>query len=75
MDFILEDHEIALELKGTVSAKPHHLRGLIAFGDEYKTRRRILVTCDPKPRLYGNKIEILPWKAFLEDLWAGKIIH
>jgi predicted AAA+ superfamily ATPase len=75
VDFILGDHEIALELKGTVSAQPHHLRGLIAFGDEYKTRRRVLVTCDPKPRLLENKIEILPWKVFLDDLWAGKIIR
>jgi len=75
VDFILGDHEIALEIKGTASAQPHHLRGLTAFGEEYKTRRRILVTCDPKPRLYENKIEILPWKVFLEDLWAGKIIR
>jgi uncharacterized protein len=75
VDFILGDHEIALELKGTSSAQPHHLRGLLAFGDEYRTRRRILVTCDPKPRLFESKIEILPWKVFLEDLWAGKIIR
>jgi len=39
------------------------------------TRRRILVTSDPKPLLFENKIEILPWKVFLEDLWAGKIIR
>jgi len=75
VDFILGDHEIALEIKGTASAQPHHFRGLTAFGDEYKTRRRILVTCDPKPRLFESKIEILPWKVFLEDLWAEKIIR
>jgi hypothetical protein len=52
-----------------------HLRGLVAFGDEYKTRRRILVTRDPKPRLYEDKIEILPWRNFLEDLWSAKIMR
>ena len=36
---------------------------------------RLLVTCDPQPRLVRGDIEILPWKIFLEDLWAGKIIH
>jgi predicted AAA+ superfamily ATPase len=75
VDFILGDHEIALEVKGTSFAQPHHLRGLAAFGDEYKIRRRILVTTDPKPRLLEGKIEILPWRIFLEDLWSGKIIR
>jgi predicted AAA+ superfamily ATPase len=75
VDFVLGDHEIALEVKGTGFAQPHHLRGLVAFGDEYKTRRRILVTCDPKPRLYEGQIEILPWRNFLEDLWSGKMIR
>ena len=75
VDFILGDHEIALEVKGTSFAQPHHLRGLVAFGEEYKTRRRILVTCDSKPRLLEGKIEILPWRIFLEDLWSGKIIR
>jgi predicted AAA+ superfamily ATPase len=75
VDFILGDHEIALEVKGTGFAQPHHLRGLEAFGEEYKTRRRILVTSDPKPRLYEGKIEILPWRIFLEDLWSGKIMR
>jgi len=51
----------------------NHLRGLLAFGDEYKTRRRILVTCDPEPRVYEGKTEILPWRNFLEDFWSGKM--
>jgi predicted AAA+ superfamily ATPase len=74
VDFILGDHEIAIEVKGTTFAQPHHLKGLIAFGEEYKVRRRILVSCDPKPRLVTDKLEILPWRVFLEDLWSGKII-
>jgi hypothetical protein len=52
-----------------------HLRGLVAFEDEYKTRRRILVTRDPKPGLYEGKIEILPWRNFFEDLWSKKIMR
>jgi uncharacterized protein len=74
VDFILGDHEVAVEVKGTTFAQPHHLKGLIAFGEEYKVRRRILVSCDPKPRLAADRIEILPWKIFLEELWSGKII-
>ena len=74
VDFILGDHEVAVEVKGTTFAQAHHLKGLIAFGEEYKVRRRILVSCDPKPRLAADRIEILPWKVFLEELWSGKIM-
>ncbi|MBM4349290.1 MAG: ATP-binding protein [Deltaproteobacteria bacterium] len=74
VDFILGDHEVVIEVKGTSSAQPQHLKGLIAFGEEYRSRRRILVSCDPQPRSVMAKIEILPWKTFLEDLWSGKII-
>jgi predicted AAA+ superfamily ATPase len=75
VDFILGDHEVALEVKGTEKAQSHHFRGLLAFRDEYKTGRRILVTRHPHPRILEGKIEILPWKIFLEDLWSGKVIR
>jgi uncharacterized protein len=75
VDFVLGDCQVALEVKGTPFAQSNHLRGLMAFGEEYKTKRRILVSCDPKPRLVSGQIEILPWKIFLKDLWAGKIIR
>ncbi|MBI4669673.1 MAG: AAA family ATPase, partial [Elusimicrobia bacterium] len=63
-----------LEIKGAAGVRPHHLRGLIAFGQEYKTKRSIAVSLDPQPRKV-NGIEILPWKIFLDQLWAGRIIH
>jgi len=74
VDFILGGHEVVIEVKGTSSAQPQHLKGLIAFGEEYRSRRRILVSCDPQPRSVTDRIEILPWRIFLEDLWSGKII-
>ena len=75
VDFILGDHEVAVEVKGTANAQPHHFRGLAAFGEEYQTQRRILVSCDPRPRLTEQGIEILPWRVFLEDLWSNRIIQ
>ncbi|PIX22667.1 MAG: AAA family ATPase, partial [Deltaproteobacteria bacterium CG_4_8_14_3_um_filter_45_9] len=74
VDFILGDHEVVIEVKGASSAQPQHLKGLIAFGEEYRSRRRILVSCDPQPRSVMAGVEILPWRLFLEDLWSGKII-
>ncbi|MBI2066397.1 MAG: ATP-binding protein [Deltaproteobacteria bacterium] len=73
VDFILGDHEIALEIKGTSLAQEKHLKGLKAFQEEYKVNKSILVSLDSSPRLAGD-IRILPWNIFLEELWSGKII-
>lgn len=73
VDFILGDHELAVEVKATDSADDRHLRGLRAFQEEYKVREAILVSRDAKPRRMGN-IRVLPWSLFLEELWSGKLM-
>ena len=73
IDFVLGDHEVAIEVKATEQASDRHLRGLKAFIEEYTVKKAILISNDPLPRLVGN-ILILPWKVFLERLWAGEII-
>ena len=73
IDFVLGDHEVAIEVKATEQATDRHLRGLKAFTEEYTVKKAILISNDPLPRLAGN-ILILPWKIFLERLWAGEII-
>lgn len=73
VDFILGDHEVAVEVKSTSNANPRHLKGLVSFAEEYAVKRLILVTQDQFPRQMG-KVLILPWKDFLEQLWAGEII-
>jgi uncharacterized protein len=50
------------------------LKGLRKFKEEYSVKRAILVSLDPKPRKTEDQIEILPWKIFLEQLWAGDIL-
>lgn len=74
VDFILGDHEIAIEVKSTESANSNNLKGLRRFKEEYSTQRAMLVSLDPMPRKTEDQIEILPWKIFLEQLWGGKII-
>jgi len=73
IDFVLGDHEVAIEVKATEQASDRHLRGLKAFSEEYTVKKAILISNDPLPRLIDN-ILILPWKVFLERLWAGEII-
>jgi predicted AAA+ superfamily ATPase len=74
VDFILGDHEVAIEVKATEMAHAWHFRGLKSFAEEYKVKRLILVSNDPYPRKTEG-IDILPWKIFLDQLWAGEIIR
>lgn len=73
IDFVLGDHEVAIEVKSTTNANARHLNGLKKFAEEYAVKKSILISNDPFPRLIAN-IEILPWSVFLERLWAGEII-
>jgi uncharacterized protein len=73
VDFILGDHEVALEVKSTENVQTKHLKGLKAFNEEYTTKRNIVVSCDPYPRKMGE-IDVMPWKVFLTKLWAGELI-
>jgi predicted AAA+ superfamily ATPase len=73
VDFILGDHEIAVEVKSTGMVNPRHLKGLKSFAEEYKVKKLIIVSTDPYPRDIQG-ITVLPWKTFLERLWGGEII-
>lgn len=73
VDFILGEHEIAVEVKSTNNANPRHLKGLKRFAEEYNTRQMILVCNEPMPRLMDGVL-VLPWKVFLERLWAGELM-
>lgn len=73
VDFILGDHEVAIEIKATEEAQPRHLKGLKAFMEEYTVKKAILVSNDSFPRL-TNGVLVLPWKDFLKKLWNNEII-
>lgn len=73
VDLILGKGDVAIEIKSTTLAKDRHLKGLRAFKEEHKSKY-ILVSHDPNPRKTNDGILILPWKVFLNQLWANKII-
>ncbi|MHA1360876.1 MAG: ATP-binding protein [Candidatus Helarchaeota archaeon] len=74
VDFILGDGEVALEVKGKNHIETRDLRALIAFMDEFSPKKA-LVVCNEKEKRAHGKIEILPWRMFLEELWGGEIIR
>ena len=73
VDYVIGDGEIAIEAKGTDNVDIRDLKGLIAFMDTYSPRRSIVV-CNEKEKRIHNKIEIMPWREFLHDLWSGNIL-
>ena len=73
VDFILGDHQVAIEVKATDQANPRHFKGLTRFAEEYDVDRLILVSNDPSPRKIGD-ISVMPWQLFLDKLWAEEII-
>jgi predicted AAA+ superfamily ATPase len=73
VDFILGDHETAIEVKSSVNVNERHLKGLLKFAEDYSTKNLLVVSNDPYPRLLG-KVKVLPWQMFLDMLWNGEII-
>lgn len=73
VDFILGEHQVAIEVKGTPQVQGKHQKGLKAFNEEYAVKKNIIVSLDSRPRQNGN-ILVLPWKEFLNQLWSGEVI-
>ena len=74
VDFVLGGGEVAIEVKGTTYVEKRDLRPLIAFVEEYSPRKALVVCNEREERVHG-KIQIMPYRAFLHDLWDGKIIQ
>ncbi len=68
VDFIL-DESTAIETKTTTHVTERHLNGLKALDEEGAMKRLILVCREAAPRKI-DRIEILPWQMFLDELWA-----
>ncbi len=68
VDFIVGDHT-AIEVKAKATVSAADLRSLTALAEEAPMRRWLCVSLEPRRRQVG-KITILPWREFLEELWA-----
>ena len=73
VDFLL-DEEVAIEVKAAERVVGRDLSGLRALREEGRFRRFILVAREDRPqRLDG--IDIMPWRDFLDALWAGSLME
>ena len=70
VDFILGDHT-AVEVKAKENVSPQDLRSLRALAEEKMLKRYLCVSLERRPRTVEG-ITVLPFKTFLEALWAGE---
>jgi predicted AAA+ superfamily ATPase len=71
VDFVLNERT-AIEAKAKAPVGQRDLRGLAALREEGLLKRYLVVSLEQRPRRTEG-IEILPWRSFLEQLWAGRL--
>ena len=73
VDVVLQDAQVAIEIKSTDEVQSKHTKGLKAFLEDFPKAKPIVVSRDKNVRTL-NGIEILPVKEFLTRLWNGQIL-
>ena len=73
VDFILGGGEVAIEVKGSQNISKKDLYPMKAFVNEYSPRIALVVSNEREERMH-EKIHIVPYKKFLDNLWLGNII-
>jgi hypothetical protein len=59
---------VAVEAKATAKVTAAHVKGLRHVHQEHPRARRVVVCLEPRRRRTDDGIEILPVKAFVEEL-------
>ena len=72
VDFILGDMNVAIEVKGTSRVNSTHLRAMRALMEEHAVEHAVIVSLEKEPRRLDSGIQVLPWQAFLGELWSGQ---
>ncbi len=72
VDFVLGTAgDIAIEAKGG-RIRSQDFKGIQAYVEEHQPTHAIVVSSEHEPRRVGE-IDVLPWRVFLERLWAGEL--
>jgi predicted AAA+ superfamily ATPase len=73
IDFVINEGEIAIEVKGKKSIDDSDLKNMRLFNDDYRPKKSIVVSNERLPRK-TSVADIIPWRQFLERLWMGDIM-
>ncbi|MBI4607313.1 MAG: DUF4143 domain-containing protein [Planctomycetes bacterium] len=73
VDLVLGSMDAAIEVKATSKAHGGHAMALRALLEEGRVKHPLVVTLESTPRTLEAGIEVLPWRLFLDRLWAGDL--
>lgn len=74
VDFVLAGGEVAIEVKSTAAPRGRDLRSLLKFKEIYRPKKAIVITNGSQPRRLDNGIDLLPYRTFVQLLWAGEVV-
>jgi predicted AAA+ superfamily ATPase len=75
VDFIINDREMALEIKASSRTDIADCRHLATLRQDGPIKHRILISFDEVPKTYTDTfgdIQVLPWQDFLTRLWRDE---
>ena len=73
VDLVVSALELAIEFKSSAHVREDAARGLRALAGEHRVRKSIVVSMDARARELEGGVLVLPWREFLERLWAGEL--
>jgi predicted AAA+ superfamily ATPase len=73
VDFVLDDMNVAIEVKGSQRVHSTHTRGLRALLEEHTVKRAVIVSLEKQQKKLDSSIEVMPWQVFLNTLWSGEL--
>lgn len=75
VDFIINDMQVAIEVKATENINNKHLKGLRELIKDHPNVEKLVIVClENKSRITDDKIQILSIKDFVKMLWSHKLV-
>lgn len=75
VDFVLDDVRVAIEAKASARVTSDHVKGLRHIAQDHSgVERRIVVCLESRRRTTEDGVEILPARAFVEELARGRLV-
>ena len=71
VDVILGEMDVAIEIKYSARVHSGLMRSLRSLKAEYTVRKSVVVCTETEPRRTEDDIHILPWREFIDMLWAN----
>jgi predicted AAA+ superfamily ATPase len=74
VDLVIEDLDLAIEIKSSAKITPKHLSGLNELAKEHpRIKRRVVVCLESVSRLTDSGIYIYSYQDFLKILWENRL--